>query len=497
MKTLSFLAVFSFLISWLLTPVVRNSCLRLKLVDRPNDSRKLHTTPVPRLGGISIALSYAGAFSLLLLCPSQFGGTIAADQLSLVWRVLPAACIVFATGLLDDLVGLKPWQKLAGQFVAATWAYWAGVRIFAVADHGAHWWSLPLTILWLLFCSNAFNLIDGLDGLAAGIGMLATLTIMLAALIVDNFHLAVATLPLAGCLLAFLFYNFSPASIFLGDCGSLLIGFLLGCFGVIWSQKSVTVLGMAAPVMAMTIPVLDVTLSIIRRFLRHQPIFTGDHGHIHHRLLALGLKPGNVALVLYGVCGVGAICSLLQSVVDAKFGGAAVVVFCAMVWIGVQRLKYVEFGVVTQMLMRGEFRHILQAKIRLEVLEDVISRIQNLEDFWLALRDTCKDLGFSHVSLHLGGLQFEDTFAELHSPEDWSVRVALSPEESIVVRYAVNAPLQAMVAVPFMETMHKQLARLRAVRAFGQTNNAVPGLVRSQTAAAVMGKREQHAIQPI
>jgi UDP-GlcNAc:undecaprenyl-phosphate/decaprenyl-phosphate GlcNAc-1-phosphate transferase len=484
-KTLCFLAVFSFLISSLLTPIVRNVCRRLNLVDRPNDSRKFHTTPVPRVGGISIALSYAGTFALLLLCMSQFGGPIATDQLSLVWRVLPAACIVFATGLLDDLVGLKPWQKLAGQFVAAGWAYWAGVRIFAVVDHEAHWWSLPLTILWLLCCSNAFNLIDGLDGLAAGIGMLATLTTVLAALIVHNFHLAVATLPLAGCLLAFLCYNFSPASIFLGDCGSLLIGFLLGCYGVIWSQKSATTLGMAAPVMAMTIPVLDVTLSIIRRLLRHQPIFTGDRGHIHHRLLALGLKPGNVALVLYGVCGLGAVCSLLQSLANAKFGGAAVVVFCAMVWIGVQRLKYVEFGVATQMLMGGEFRRILQAKIRLEVLQDVISTRPNIEDFWLVLRDTCKDLGFSHVSLHLGGLEFEDTFAEQDNPEDWSVRVALSPEDSIVVRHAVNAPLQAMVAVPFIETMHRQFARLHALSAFGQTNGAVPELVRSETAATV------------
>jgi UDP-GlcNAc:undecaprenyl-phosphate/decaprenyl-phosphate GlcNAc-1-phosphate transferase len=473
-KTLCFLAVFSFLISSLLTPIVRNVCRRLNLVDRPNDSRKFHTTPVPRVGGISIALSYAGTFALLLLCMSQFGGPIATDQLSLVWRVLPAACIVFATGLLDDLVGLKPWQKLAGQFVAAGWAYWAGVRIFAVVDHEAHWWSLPLTILWLLCCSNAFNLIDGLDGLAAGIGMLATLTTVLAALIVHNFHLAVATLPLAGCLLAFLCYNFSPASIFLGDCGSLLIGFLLGCYGVIWSQKSATILGMAAPLMAMTIPVLDVTISVIRRFLRQQPI-SGDCAHIHHRLLALGLEPQNAVLVLYGVCGLGAACSLLQSVANARFGGAAVVLFCAMVWMGVQRLKYVEFGVATNMVMRGEFYRILQAKVRLEVLQDVISHKHNVEEFWPALRDACKDLGFSHLRLQLGDTEFEETFAELDSPEDWSIRIALSEADSIIVRHPLNSPLQAMVALPFMETMHRHFATCHSMGAtlFGSEQESV------------------------
>jgi UDP-GlcNAc:undecaprenyl-phosphate GlcNAc-1-phosphate transferase len=484
-KTLFFLTVISFLISLLLTPIVRYAFQRLKLVDNPDDTRKLHASPVPRVGGIAIALSYTGAFALFLLFTSQQGGRIVTDQFSLVWRLLPAACIVFSTGLLDDLIGLKPWQKLAGQLAGAGWAYWAGIRILGVADHEAHWWSLPLSILWLLACSNAFNLIDGLDGLAAGIGMLATLTIVLAALILGNFPLALATLPLAGSLLGFLRYNFSPASIFLGDCGSLLIGFLLGCFGVIWSQKSATMLGMTAPLVAMTIPFLEVTLSVVRRFLRHQPIFRGDRGHIHHRLLALGLTPRNVALVLYGACGVGAACSLLQSLANARFAGVAVVLFCAMVWIGVQQLKYIEFGVVMQMLMRGEFRRILQAKIRLEVFEDLIVHKQNIEECWPALRDTCRELGFSHVSLYIDGREFKDTFAEPNGPEDWNIRIALSAENSIIVRHPLNSPLQAMIVVPFMETMHQHLAaKAHSASAFAPSGGGVPRLAQSQGATS-------------
>jgi UDP-GlcNAc:undecaprenyl-phosphate GlcNAc-1-phosphate transferase len=125
--------------------------------------------------------------------------------------------------------------------------------------------------------------------------------------------------PLAGALLGFLRYNFNPASIFLGDCGSLTIGFLLGCYGIIWSQKSATMLGMTAPLMALAIPLLDTGLAIGRRFLRHQPIFGADRNHIHHQLLDRGLSPRRVALILYGVGGIAAVFSLMQSMYHNRF----------------------------------------------------------------------------------------------------------------------------------------------------------------------------------
>jgi len=141
-------------------------------------------------------------------------------------------------------------------------------------------------------CVNAFNLIDGLDGLAAGLGLFATLTTFAAALLQQNFELAIATVPLSGALLGFLRYNFSPATIFLGDCGSQTVGFLLGCYGVLWSQKATTLLGMTAPVMALSIPLLDTALSVARRLLGGRPIFRADRGHIHHRPWIAGLRRG-------------------------------------------------------------------------------------------------------------------------------------------------------------------------------------------------------------
>src|SRR5207247_514333 len=205
--------------------------------------------------------------------------------------------------------------------------------------------SLPLTLLWLVGCANAFNLIDGVDGLATGLGLFATLTMVIAALLHGNLTLAIATAPLAGALLGFLRYNFNPASIFLGDSGSLLVGFLLGCYGVLWTQKSATLLGMAAPLMALSIPILDVCLSIGRRFLSQSPIFGADRGHIHHRLLDRGLSPRRVALLLYAVGGLGALFSILQSVVPSRLSLLILALFCASTWIFVHSLKYVEFGV--------------------------------------------------------------------------------------------------------------------------------------------------------
>jgi len=480
MSLLCFLAVASFLMAACLTPLVRDVFHRWGFVDRPDESRKLHSAPVPRVGGIAIAIAYVAAFGLLLAFARPVD-IMVSQNLDLAWRLLPAAAAAFCTGLIDDLLGLKPWQKLAGQFAAAGLAWWAGVRILGVADHSAHWWSLPLTLAWLVGCTNAFNLIDGLDGLAAGIGLVATLTIVAEGLMHGNLPLAAATVPLAGALLGFLRYNFNPASIFMGDCGSLLIGFLLGCFGVIWSQKSATMLGMTAPLLCMVVPVLEVALSILRRFLRAQPIFDGDHGHVHHRLMAMGLRPRHVVLVLYGVCGLGAACSLIQSTTDFRFGGAAIVLFCLVVWLGVRRLGYVEFGVVHRMLASGEFRRVLRAKIRLQMFHEAVSHSRMMEDCWPVIREACRDFGFTSIQFQVG----ENTFEEIFDPrasyrraeDDWTVRIDLTDGDYAVIRHPLNAPLQSMMILPFLEEMHGQLLKKYRPGSglLGQTSGAAAG----------------------
>ena len=168
--------------------------------------------------------------------------------------------------------------------------------------------------------------------------------------------LALATAPLVGALLAFLRYNFNPASIFLGDCGSLTIGFLLGCFGAIWSQKSATLLGMTAPLMALAVPLLDTGIAVVRRFLRRQPIFSPDRNHLHHRLLDRGFSTRQVALMLYGVCGVAAAFSLLMTWPHNHFTVCCWWRFCLAVWLGLRLAGYVEFDTARHLVLTGAFR---------------------------------------------------------------------------------------------------------------------------------------------
>ena len=189
------------------------------------DKRKVHKTPVPRVGGIAVAAAYFGALLLIALFVSD-RQPAAASGFATVKLIAPAAVLIFLVGLADDIFNLKPWQKFAVQIVAAAIVVSAGVQFHSVGSLSIHpVVGMVISVLWLVGCTNAVNLIDGLDGLAAGISLLATLTALGASLMTGNIGLTVATLPLAAALLGFLVFNFNPASIFLGDSGSLLLGF--------------------------------------------------------------------------------------------------------------------------------------------------------------------------------------------------------------------------------------------------------------------------------
>jgi len=432
MYSLILAATISFALSLLLTPLVRNYFLRRHIVDAPDGVRKLHKQPIPRVGGIAILISYAVAITVVLNIGEPYGYQIK-QEFPDIGKMLIATGLVFLTGFLDDMIGLKPWQKLGEQFAAAGMAWFAGVQVRLFEGFtGDVWLNALVTIVWLIGCTNAFNLIDGLDGLAAGVGLFATLTMLVAGLTSQNLDLAMVTLPLAGALLAFLRYNFNPASVFLGDCGSLTVGFLLGCFGAIWSHKSATLLGLTAPLIAMAIPLLDAALAIVRRFMRNQPIFGADRGHIHHRLLDKGLRPRTVALLIYAACGLAAAISLLQNALHQQFGGLIVVLFCIAVWIGIQNLGYVEFAMARQLLAKGSFRRIVDSHTRLRQFEDTLKKTTTIEDCWQAIQSSCQNMGFSRVRMQLAGSLYE---AELpgHSEGDghWQLRVPLGPGQYI------------------------------------------------------------------
>jgi len=440
----------AFLVSVVLTPTCRDLFRRFGIMDRPDENRKLHDIPVPHMGGVPIALAYLTGCILLSLVPRE----LVPIHLSHVLLVAPAGLIIFATGILDDVFHLKPWQKLCGQVLGALWATLAGVRIWSVAGHPVGWASLLITVIWLIGCTNAFNLIDGVDGLASGVGLFAAATMLIAALLQHNSILALATAPLVGALLGFLRYNFNPASIFLGDSGSLMIGFLLGCFGVVWSQKSATILGMTAPLMALGIPILDTGLSIVRRFLRHQPIFGADRDHIHHRLLDQGFTPRRVALILYGVASIGAALSLL-SVSSNRLSGAIVLLFCTAAWIGIQHLGYTEFSTARNMLMAGTFQQALDAQLRLRSFERGLAAAKSIEECWELILDAARTFDFVEARLSIAGTVYEQRLRDLDSDLCWSLRVPLPGRGYINFVRLHESLVFYMGVTPFIDVVRK------------------------------------------
>lgn len=308
------------LLGLLLTPLVTSASMSLGLVDAPG-GRKVHSTAVPRSGGLAIVTAATMAL-LLVVWSLPLVGTAAPDFRPL-WPVLVGAALVFAVGLLDDVTTLGAGPKLAVQAVAAGIVMWSGLLIERLTIGGSTLQldalAYPVTLAWIIGLTNAFNLIDGIDGLATGVAVIAGTTC--AAILVWRGHSAEAMMltALVGAAVGFLVYNFAPASIFLGDGGSLLFGFVLATTAITGWQKGATALAAGVPLLIFALPIADSALALVRRSrarptngrsigatLRH--IAQPDREHIHHRLLAIGWSVRRTVLVLYGIT---AILSLL------------------------------------------------------------------------------------------------------------------------------------------------------------------------------------------
>lgn len=380
-----------------LTPVCRNLFVTWGVVDQPDNVRKLHCKRIPRTGGIAVLASYA--LSLVVYSSGVLTQTsVIAVALSKHTYLLLGIVLIFFVGLADDLVGLRPKQKLLGQILAASLACADGLSIQLFHNPVIDNWTAPvLTVTWLVLCTNAFNLIDGLDGLASGVGLFATVTMALAAVRDENKLLLLMTVPLAGCLLGFLRYNFNPASVFLGDCGSLTIGFLLGCFGTMWSEKIVTWVGLSAPVMALSVPLLDTGISILRRTLRNRPIFSADRGHIHHRLLDKGISVRQAATCLYGACAVAALFSLAQQALGGVFSNLLLIGFgiCAL-W-GVRYLGYIEFSFLRRLVANRTLFQLVDDQVVLHSLQGQLKIAGSVEEALGLILPACRHFGFDEV----------------------------------------------------------------------------------------------------
>jgi len=390
-----------------LTPAVSRFARGHGWVDRPDGRRKLHTVPVPRIGGLSVYASFAFAFGVLVLTVPQAvsDGRGAANA---YLHLLLACGVVALIGLVDDLVGVSPWSKVLVQSVAAGYLYFHGFQIRALTNPFGDLFllghlALPLTILWFVAMSNAFNLIDGLDGLAAGVAFFATISLFAAAALNEHWATAFMAAALGGALLGFLRYNFNPASVFLGDCGSLFVGFALAAFAISGSMKTSAAIAVAAPLLTLALPIFDVAVAIFRRVIRGTRLFEADRDHVHHRLLHLGLTPRRAVMVLYGVAAVLASLSLATAVGQNQVLWAVAIVFVLLAWVGLNRLGYAEFSELQRLLVQrlAPDRKTMANNVNLLHLREALSRMENFAEAWDQLIDAVARLDGQRVEIQL------------------------------------------------------------------------------------------------
>lgn len=338
------LATFS---SLALTPTVRRLCQRFRWLDESRGRRRIHARATPRLGGIAIYLSLIIGLLPLLVIDNAVTASLSGNELYLL-RVLVPATLTLLLGVIDDLWGLNAAQKFCGLVTVALIFYALGGRIDAlsiplvgsVATPGLM--GLLIVVVWIVGVTNAFNLLDGIDGLAAGAAVFSSLVLITVSLVLGKPMVIVIGLVFSGALIGFLRYNFSPASIFLGDSGALLIGFLLAALSVEGAQKASTAVAVAIPLLALGLPIVDTALSMARRFISHKPLFAGDREHIHHKLLERGWSQKKAALVLYGVCAVFGVTTLLSLVSSERIIGLVLFVLAVTIALVVGHLRYYE-----------------------------------------------------------------------------------------------------------------------------------------------------------
>ncbi|MEJ6951141.1 glycosyltransferase family 4 protein [Natronospora cellulosivora (SeqCode)] len=283
----------SLLLTYLLTPMVKKIAFRMDALDMPGE-RRINKKAIPTMGGIAIYLGFLIPVLLLTNMTSTMLGIILGGSFILI------------VGILDDLYELSPGLKLSGQIAAASILILFGVRVeFITNPFGGMiylgTWGIPLTLLWVVSITNTVNLVDGLDGLAAGISVIAALTLFFVGLQEGQFTAAIMAIALAGSSLGFLKYNFNPADIFMGDTGAMFLGFILAAISVSGALKSAAAVTLIVPVLALGVPIFDTIFAIIRRLYNKKPIGEADHGHLHHRLLALGLNQRQAVLSVYGI----------------------------------------------------------------------------------------------------------------------------------------------------------------------------------------------------
>jgi len=404
--TLILLFVIALSLSLVFTPMVRSLGIRFGAMDVPT-ARKVHTEPIPRIGGLAVFLSFVITSLLAItLIPNVSHLYKFSFNESLGYA---GACVMLCCGLWDDFRRLHPWVKLFFQIVAATLAFVGGAKISAlsVGITGVHFaliTSYVVTVFWFLLLINAINLIDGLDGLAAGIVFFTSAAMVVSSAIKGQYLAASYFVILGGAVLGFLKYNFNPATVFLGDGGSYFLGYLIALLAVQGSVKSHVGVLMLIPLLALGVPIFDSILSPVRRFITGRSMFKADREHIHHMFLNLGLSSRKVVLIIYGITMFLCVLGILMITIRGRalFGPMLAVLLVGMIFL-VRKLGYLEYLAFDKFY--GWFQDVTditgisQQRRSFLSMQIEVNRTQNMDELWENVVEALKMLHFDEALL--------------------------------------------------------------------------------------------------
>jgi UDP-GlcNAc:undecaprenyl-phosphate/decaprenyl-phosphate GlcNAc-1-phosphate transferase len=395
----------SLCLALVLTPLVRRIGRRYNIVDRPSE-RKVHSKPIPRIGGVAIFLSFYIPIGLSWIFGQQASlGT----EPQIPW-LIAGSVLVFLVGLADDFVRLSPVTKFVIQAASAVLAYMGGMQdsnVILPWGYSLHtvWFALPFTILWFLLVINAINLIDGLDGLATGVGLFTALVLLALSAMMEQYAICLGLVALAGACLGFLRYNFNPASIFLGDSGSYFIGYMLAALSLLGSLKSDAAVTILIPVIALGLPLIDTILAPVRRFLTGESLFHPDKSHIHHKLLQKGLTHRSAVLLMY--CATVTLGILALGLVGTRSELHAYILsmLAVTVFVCIRKLGYFEYIKMDEVV--GYIRDVadgmgLKKDKRIFLNQQVtINFSQNHEEMWSRIVEALQFLRIDCAELYL------------------------------------------------------------------------------------------------
>ncbi len=407
MRTYLVAFALSLVMSLVLTRIVRDLAIRFGMFDEPVGGRKLHTRPIPRTGGVAVALAFALPLVGLALWRNDISAEFFQDT-PLLLALFGGGGIILSVGLFDDLFDARARVKLAGQLAAALFVWWVGVRIEAfgvpmVGRVDLGMLSLPVTVFWLVLVTNAVNLIDGMDGLAGGVAVLAGGTLFVMSAVEGTVIAALLLASLVGATIGFLVYNINPASIFLGDTGSLLLGFMLGLISIHSSQKSYALFAMVAALLALGLPIFDLVLAVFRRALIGQPIFSADQNHIHHVMLRKGFNTRQSVGRLYLAAIVLEGAALTLILADDMLSAVVIVALGALIVVAVRFLGYGDI------IRSGRRARILQnvqqlgaeRQAAVEEARDALTEVRTADEVWQIVQVVAEELALAEVSLEL------------------------------------------------------------------------------------------------